>query len=236
MVVATEPIASRPTIGRPVKKVCGNPEPSSRFLDDRPARMAAMAARARILVVEDEPRLAELLRLYLERDGHRVTVVGDGRAAIEAVDARPGRPGRPRPHAPGRQRRGRAGRDPRTRRHAGPHRLGQAQRPRAHRRAADGGRRLPRQAVQPARADRPGRGRPPPQRRAGARRPRWAIDRRRPRASCRSTPAGSSSTRQPAVHASPGAGRGRRIGRPRPPDARASWACSPRSPGGRVRS
>ena len=43
--------------------------------------------RARILVVEDEPRLAELLRLYLERDGHAVTVVGDGRHAIEALDA-----------------------------------------------------------------------------------------------------------------------------------------------------
>jgi DNA-binding response OmpR family regulator len=51
--------------------------------------MAAMSARARILVVEDEPRLAEILRLYLERDGHRVTVVGDGRAAIEVVDRDP---------------------------------------------------------------------------------------------------------------------------------------------------
>ena len=48
-----------------------------------------MSARARILVVEDEPRLAEILRLYLERDGHQVTVVGDGRAAIEAVDRDP---------------------------------------------------------------------------------------------------------------------------------------------------
>jgi DNA-binding response OmpR family regulator len=46
-----------------------------------------MSVHARILVVEDEPRLGELLRLYLERDGHAVTVVGDGRAAIEAVEA-----------------------------------------------------------------------------------------------------------------------------------------------------
>ena len=46
-----------------------------------------MSAPARILVVEDEPRLGELLRLYLQRDGHAVTVVGDGRAAIEAVEA-----------------------------------------------------------------------------------------------------------------------------------------------------
>lgn len=42
---------------------------------------------ARILVVEDEPRLRELLRLYLERDGHQVTDVGDGSAAIAAYDA-----------------------------------------------------------------------------------------------------------------------------------------------------
>jgi DNA-binding response OmpR family regulator len=62
---------------------------SSRILDRPPRTMRAMAVveRARILVVEDEPRLGELLRLYLERDGHAVTVVGDGRAAIDAVDS-----------------------------------------------------------------------------------------------------------------------------------------------------
>jgi DNA-binding response OmpR family regulator len=48
-----------------------------------------MPARARILVVEDEPRLAEILRLYLQREGHAVTVVGDGPSAIAAVDAAP---------------------------------------------------------------------------------------------------------------------------------------------------
>jgi DNA-binding response OmpR family regulator len=41
---------------------------------------------ARILVVEDEPRLRELLRLYLEREGHQVTDVGDGAAAIAIFD------------------------------------------------------------------------------------------------------------------------------------------------------
>ena len=51
--------------------------------------MRHMVARARILVVEDEPRLAELLRLYLERDGHAVTVVGDGTAALAAFEAEP---------------------------------------------------------------------------------------------------------------------------------------------------
>ncbi len=48
--------------------------------------MPAMRQRARILVVEDEPRLGALLRLYLEREGHAVTVVGDGRLAIAAVE------------------------------------------------------------------------------------------------------------------------------------------------------
>ncbi len=46
--------------------------------------------RARILVVEDEPRLGELVRLYLEREGYVVTVVTDGRQAIAAFD--PGGP------------------------------------------------------------------------------------------------------------------------------------------------
>jgi DNA-binding response OmpR family regulator len=41
---------------------------------------------ARILVVEDEPRLRELLRLYLEREGHSVTDVGDGPSALATFD------------------------------------------------------------------------------------------------------------------------------------------------------
>jgi DNA-binding response OmpR family regulator len=45
--------------------------------------------RASILVVEDEPQLRGLLRLYLEREGHRVTDVGDGPSAIAAYDAQP---------------------------------------------------------------------------------------------------------------------------------------------------
>jgi DNA-binding response OmpR family regulator len=47
--------------------------------------MRAMSAR--ILVVEDEPQLRNLLRLYLERDGHRVTDAGDGPTALAAFDA-----------------------------------------------------------------------------------------------------------------------------------------------------
>jgi len=49
-------------------------------------------APARILVVEDEPRLGELVRLYLARDGHEVILVGDGKAAITAFAASGDRP------------------------------------------------------------------------------------------------------------------------------------------------
>jgi DNA-binding response OmpR family regulator len=45
--------------------------------------------KARILVVEDEPQLRGLLRLYLEREGHRVTDAGDGPSALAAYDAEP---------------------------------------------------------------------------------------------------------------------------------------------------
>jgi two-component system OmpR family response regulator len=52
-------------------------------------RVMPARRRARILVVEDEPRLGELLRLYLERDGYAVTVVTDGRHAVDALDDDP---------------------------------------------------------------------------------------------------------------------------------------------------
>lgn len=39
-----------------------------------------------ILVVEDEPEIAALLRSYLERDGHRVVAAADGEAALREVE------------------------------------------------------------------------------------------------------------------------------------------------------
>jgi DNA-binding response OmpR family regulator len=36
-----------------------------------------------ILVVDDEPHIVELAKLYLERDGFRVISVGDGRSAVD---------------------------------------------------------------------------------------------------------------------------------------------------------
>ncbi len=38
-----------------------------------------------ILIVDDEPNIIQLARLYLEREGFRVQGVGDGRAALEAI-------------------------------------------------------------------------------------------------------------------------------------------------------
>jgi len=46
-------------------------------------------ARARILIVEDEPQLRGLLRLYLERAGYAVVDAGDGESALAAFNAEP---------------------------------------------------------------------------------------------------------------------------------------------------
>ncbi|MER6119848.1 response regulator transcription factor [Streptomyces sp. NPDC001743] len=40
---------------------------------------------AHVIIAEDDEKQAELLRRYLEREGHVVTVVGDGLAALDAV-------------------------------------------------------------------------------------------------------------------------------------------------------
>lgn len=42
-----------------------------------------------ILVAEDDPKQAELIRLYLERDGYEVTVASDGRAVLDAIRQQP---------------------------------------------------------------------------------------------------------------------------------------------------
>jgi DNA-binding response OmpR family regulator len=39
-----------------------------------------------ILVVDDEPNIVELAQMYLEKEGFRVEGVGDGKAALEAVE------------------------------------------------------------------------------------------------------------------------------------------------------
>lgn len=39
-----------------------------------------------ILVVDDEPHIVQLARMYLEKEGFRVATAGDGRSALEAVE------------------------------------------------------------------------------------------------------------------------------------------------------
>jgi DNA-binding response OmpR family regulator len=41
--------------------------------------------KQQILVVDDEPNIVQLARLYLERDGYAVTSVGNGQKALEAA-------------------------------------------------------------------------------------------------------------------------------------------------------
>ena len=43
----------------------------------------------RVLLTEDDPIVAELYRLRLDREGHDVAVAGDGEAALEAVRQEP---------------------------------------------------------------------------------------------------------------------------------------------------
>lgn len=42
---------------------------------------------AHILLVEDETSIADIVRLYLERDGYRVTVAHDGAVALQALES-----------------------------------------------------------------------------------------------------------------------------------------------------
>ena len=45
-----------------------------------------MSSKKRILVVDDEPNIREVVELYLRREGFEVEVVGDGAAALAAVE------------------------------------------------------------------------------------------------------------------------------------------------------
>lgn len=54
--------------------------PSSPAAPDLPA-----AAPAELLVIDDEPMVREVVTRYLEHDGHRVTVVADGTAALDQL-------------------------------------------------------------------------------------------------------------------------------------------------------
>ena len=43
---------------------------------------------AEILIVEDEPDIAELMRYHVTREGYQAEIVGSGRVALEAIQRR----------------------------------------------------------------------------------------------------------------------------------------------------
>ena len=44
-----------------------------------------MSADGPVLVVDDDPKIVQLVRAYLERAGFAVVTAGDGRAALAAI-------------------------------------------------------------------------------------------------------------------------------------------------------
>ena len=115
-----------------------------------------------ILVVDDEPPIIDLVRGYLEREGYAVHA-----AARRAVGRRGGpRPGagrrHPRRDAPGLRRRRGVPAHPRVLRRVRPHAHGAERGDRPRRGPVRRRRRLPDEAVQPARARRARQGAPPP--------------------------------------------------------------------------
>src|SRR4051794_12568288 len=50
--------------------------------------MGEDAMNRKILVVDDDKKTAELIRLYLEKDGYRVLLAGDGRLALDLARQR----------------------------------------------------------------------------------------------------------------------------------------------------
>lgn len=59
--------------------------------DTRTVQQPARADRAPILVVDDDPKILQLVRAYLEREGFAVTLAQDGRAALESIRRTPPR-------------------------------------------------------------------------------------------------------------------------------------------------
>jgi DNA-binding response OmpR family regulator len=57
---------------------------ATQFAYRTPQSSATAMTAERILVVEDEPMVAEVVERYLRRDGYDVAVVGDGIAALDA--------------------------------------------------------------------------------------------------------------------------------------------------------
>lgn len=69
--------------GHPRTAGCDRARPVAAGADTTVATIGGV--RANIVIAEDDVKQAELVRRYLEHEGHTVTVVEDGRAALEEV-------------------------------------------------------------------------------------------------------------------------------------------------------
>ena len=137
---------------------------------------ADLAQKGRVLVVDDDASLAEMLTIVLRQEGFESRVCGRGDEAMEAFRRLPSGPGAARPDAARQGRHRRLQGDPRGVRRPDRDAHRQERHRRRGGRARVRGRRLRRQAVQAQGARRPDPRAGPPPRRAVARGP----DDRRP--------------------------------------------------------
>ena len=75
---------ARPTMARD-----GIAVPGLRRVHDRPPRPTMRTPMKTILVVDDEPKIVQLARDYLEHAGFAVVTAGDGRAALDTIATAP---------------------------------------------------------------------------------------------------------------------------------------------------
>jgi two-component system NtrC family sensor kinase len=76
-------IEGRPQQSVPPRMVVEKDEP---FLPPKVSEDAAEASAGRLLIVEDDPANRDLLRRYLEREGHHVHEAGNGMQALQEIE------------------------------------------------------------------------------------------------------------------------------------------------------
>lgn len=71
----------------PVREPCFPPERTEKAAGGPPKGAGKMPENQKIMVVDDDANIRELLRLYLEKEGYRVILAGDGNEAVRQFDA-----------------------------------------------------------------------------------------------------------------------------------------------------
>lgn len=72
----------------PASKIGGNWRFKKEILDEWITRQATAAVEGVVLVVDDDPRVREVLEDVISAQGYRVVAVGSGEQALEEVDKR----------------------------------------------------------------------------------------------------------------------------------------------------